>query len=425
MSFSNFGQSINTRSTCYRFDKEAQLSSLPLPPNSHGFLVRGSGLSYSDCCVNDEGGLLDVSRLNHLISFDESTGVAVCQAGALFADLFLVNPDYIPPVIPGTLYATLGGGVANDIHGKNNTQQGTLGHHIQWLDLQINGETIRCSLQDNPDLFMATLGGLGLTGIIKRLAIKLNKAPRYVMVEKEKPTNWVILLQRLKETAADYDYQVAWLDILNPRYSILSYANHSSLGTVQPSRTSLKLPKIPLRLLYPWNIKLFNQCYYKRTRLHPMLQSLQQFNNPLDQIKHWNYLFGKKGLLQFQAVFAEECALDVLEKSRQIIITNSALPTLTVLKYFNQTSLGLLSFSKPGFTLAIDFVNNSSAKAAIQQMNQLITDLKGKIYLAKDLFLTTTQFKQQYPTHQRFKQLLSQYPSSLQSNLSRRLGITP
>ncbi|MDI9817629.1 MULTISPECIES: FAD-binding oxidoreductase [unclassified Legionella] len=423
--FSNFSKAIETRSTCLRPDNENQLRSTFSFSKSkmRGLLARGNGSSYGDCCVNDQGVIIDTSRLNHFLSFDESTGVLVCQGGVTFAELFLVSPHHIPPVIPGTLRATVAGGIANDVHGKNNHREGSFGQHVQWIELQLGEQSLHCSPKENSELFYATIAGLGLTGIIKQVAISMRRASHFVSGHSEKHVNLESLLERMQTHGLQYDYQVAWLDLLNKPRALLSLANHVDAPTRAKSCYRFTVPNLPFRLVNGWNMRWFNRYKFHNSDNKEQVTSLQCFNNPLDSIRHWNRLYGKKGLLQFQALFNQTDALATIEQLLSLIHRARATPTLAVLKYFTQSGYGLLSFTQPGFTLAIDFVNNQQARDAISAMNELITNKGGKIYLAKDLLLTARQFTRQYPYHVQFTQLLTDYQSPLRSDLGRRLGL--
>lgn len=425
--FSNFSRAIKTTANTVRPDNEEQIKDLFKALPNKRILARGNGLSYSDCCVNNKATIIDTTRLNHILSFDRDTGIAVCQGAVTFADLFLIDPHFIPPVLPGTLYATLAGGVANDVHGKNNPHAGNFGHHIEWLELQCGDQSMRCSHTHNNALFKATIGGLGLTGIIKRVAVRLCKSSRVVNKTTEKFTCFPSLLQRMQHKGLQYDYQVAWLDLLNKPRALLSLATH-----VAPTRHEFidrspkhrhTLPTLPLRFVNHYLMKQFNRIYYQQANTNIQRLPLWRFNNPLDQINHWNRLYGKNGLLQFQAVFDEMNASTTLDALITIIKSHRATPTLAVLKYFTETGIGLLSFTKPGFTVAIDFIHNQQARHAITAMNQLIATLPGKIYLAKDLFLNNQQFTTMYPQHKAFCALLAKHNSPMGSDLSKRLGI--
>ncbi len=424
--FTNFSRAVNTISSTVRPNTEAQLEDV-FSSNAK-LLARGNGLSYSDCCVNNKETIIDTSRLNHILSFEPTTGIVVCQAAVTFADLFLIDPHFIPPVIPGTLHATVAGGVANDVHGKNNPHAGSFGHHIEWIELQLHDQLLRCSPTENTDLFKATVAGLGLTGIIKRVAIRMHKASRTVTQQTEKFTHFSSLLEYMQQEGIHDDYQVAWLDLLNAPRALLSLANHIAPAKHQPSSQSLKhrytMPKVPIRLVSRFFMKQFNRMYYHQTKTGLQRMTLWQFNNPLDAINHWNRVYGPQGLLQFQAVFNSVDANTTLENLLTIIKTHKATPTLAVLKYFNKSGIGMLSFTEPGFTIAIDFINNERARQAIRAMNQLITASHGKVYLAKDLLLDRHQFTSMYPKYPKFCDLLVQNNSPMSSSLSKRLGIT-
>lgn len=424
---SNFSRSKKTSADVFRPDSEEQLVVIAEQNTTQGILARGNGLSYSDCCLNDKKTIIDTTRLNHFIEFDNATGIVICQASVTFADLFLVDKAYVPPVIPGTLYATVAGGIANDVHGKNNPQAGSFGHHVVWLDLQIGSQTYRCSREENASLFAATVAGVGLTGIITRAAIRLRQASRTVSKTTHAFTNIHKLLAHMQNQGLAYDYQAAWLDLLNQPHALLTLANHCAQSDPelqsQPLKAQYTLPTLPVCLVRPRVMKQFNRWYFQQAKLGEQLLPLWKYNNPLDAIPSWNNLYGPHGLLQFQAVFPAEEALHIIHNLLNLIKKHRAHPLLAVLKYFTQSGLGLLSFTQPGFTLAIDFANNQAASLAIAAMNQLIAKVGGKVYLAKDMLLTREQFISMYPKQEAFTRILSTYPSAMYSDLGKRLGV--
>lgn len=424
--FSNFSRALQTSSVHLRPDHEERLGSLITPYEETGLLARGRGLSYSDCCVYDKGTILDTSRFNHLLSFDETTGIAVVQGAVTFADLFLVHPAFIPPVVPGTLYATLAGGIANDIHGKNNPNACSIGAHVEWLQLHIGRQSFRCSLTENEALFKATIGGLGLTGIITQVALRLRRASRFISRHHERFTGLKALLERMQHTAVTFDYQAAWIDLLHEPRAVLSLGNHAEPGLNQRPHEQRPhtLPSLPCRLISKGLMQLFNRAYYHQTNTKADIVPFSTFNNPLDTIHGWNHVYGKRGLLQFQAVFDEATAHATLSTLLALIQSHRATPTLAVLKYFTESGHGMLSFPTPGFTIAIDFIHNEAAQKAIKHMNQCITASHGKIYLAKDLFLTPEQFSEMYKNNSLFRDVLSEYKSPMRSDLSQRIGLT-
>lgn len=418
----NFSHTILSQSSCLRPDNENELTRYIAENPKHNLLIRGCGLSYNDSCFNTNGIIVNGERLNHLLHFDDKTGIVICQAGVPINDLFLLNSDFIPPVIPGTVHATVGGGIAHDVHGKNNHQEGSFGHHLMWFDLLINGTIIRCSREENNELFFATIAGLGLTGIITRAAIRLKKASRYVQVHHKPFSSIRDLTEYMLVEGIHHDYQVAWLDLVNatPR-AIHSVADHCE-SFAHKEYVSHEIPSVPFSLIKHWNIKLFNKFYFNSKKVQQKLP-LQQFNNPLDKLLNWNRLYGPKGLIQFQAVFGIDNASSTIEHLVQLIHTHKATPTLSVLKLFTQSGEGLLSFCTQGFTLAIDFIHNTQARQAISAMNELITKLNGRIYLAKDLLLNEVQYKKMYQHHKEFSELIGKYSSTMRSDLAQRLGI--
>ncbi len=407
-----------TTSQCFRPETGVELSNAAQHPN---ILVRGNGLSYSDCCLNDQGTIIDDTRLRHFLAFDAQTGIVVAEAGVTINELFLVHPDFIPRVIPGTVYATIGGCLANDVHGKNNPQAGTFGHSVVWFDLLINKKQYRCSRRKNSELFYATIGGLGLTGIIERIAINLVKRERGLTVQTKKYYAINELLQAMRHTLS-IDYQVAWLDLLTAQpVALLKTAVYSNV--VEEEKKAIQLPIPRIRLINNTSIKMANRMYFKSHKETITKHNLLHYNNPLDRVSHWKNLYGELGLIQFQAVFPVGISGLMIEKIITIIREQKALPTLCVLKFFSQPGSGLLSFAESGFTIAIDFLRNNGALAAVPLLNKLVTVSGGKVYLAKDQLLTAEQCTEQYSQLLDFKKVLTRYKSPMQSNLARRLGI--
>jgi decaprenylphospho-beta-D-ribofuranose 2-oxidase len=336
-------------------------------------------------------------------------------------DLFSLHPAFIPPVIPGTIHVTVAGAIAHDVHGKNNHREGSFGRHVLWLELLIGAKKIRCSHEEHSDLFHATIAGLGLTGVITQVAVRMKRASRFVLAQHQQFTSLKALTDAMSDYGLKHEYQVAWLDLLNKPRSVLSVADHCDAFTHKEHKVH-SVPKVPFCLLRSWNMKLFNQLFFNTRKTQEKL-SLQQFNNPLDKLMHWNRLYGPKGLIQFQAVFAQDKITETLEQLTQLISTHKAIPTLAVLKLFTKSGDGLLSFCKQGFTLAVDFIHNEQAKQVITAMNQLISDINGRIYLAKDWVLNEEQYKKMYANHEQFSQILRQHGCNMQSDLAKRLGI--
>lgn len=415
---SSFGHSVKAQCPVIRPDNLHELQNLDAP-----FLPRGAGLSYNDSSMSANY-VVDTSRFTHFSQYDKANGLVVCEGHVTFDELLHLDNDRIPPVMPGTRFATLAGGIAHDVHGKNNHFEGALGQHVQWLDLLTPKGLLRCSPDQHPDLFHATIAGAGLTGFIYRLALQLKSAPRMLEVKHHSFDSLAHLLAFMSLEGLNASYQVAWIDLLNmePR-GIVSTADYKN-APLQPDSTSHRLPRLPLRLVNRQTMTCFNALYYKR-KPKTEVTTLAQYNNPLDAIKNWDALYGRKGLVQFQAVFGQGQALKNITHMLHIIRRHGATPALCVLKLFIRPGIGLLSFCEPGFTIAIDFVNNAQAKAALLELNEYLIEIKGRVYLAKDTLLTQEQFQIMYPTHQQFREILADYQCNTRSMMSQRLGLTP
>ncbi|KTD78373.1 FAD-binding oxidoreductase [Legionella waltersii] len=418
----NFTRAMYSESFCIRPNTEKELLDYLKSERPKAILARGAGLSYSDSCFNTDHLVIDTQFLNHFIHFDEHTGVVVCQGGMPLLDLFLLHQDFIPPVVPGTIHATVAGCIAHDVHGKNNHREASFGRHVLWLEIIVANKLIRCSPYEHSDLFYATVGGLGLTGIITQVALQMKHASRSVSIENKTFESIQELTQNMSSYGLNHDYQVAWLDLLNPvPRSIHCMANHSS-EVVKEDSKHYRAIRFPFRMIYKWNMLLFNKLYFVSKKQNEQ-QGFIHFNNPLDSVDGWNRLYGPKGLIQFQALFDQNRATEIIEQLIHIIREHKAIPTLAVLKLFIQSGNGLLSFCQPGFTIAIDFVHNQQAKQAIMHMNQFITDINGRVYLAKDLLLNPDQFRSMYNTHEQFEQTLKHYRCNMHSDLAERVGI--
>lgn len=418
-----YGRSKWTNCACFRPDSEGEAKELLLKHKNNNLLIRGSGLSYSDCSLLSNGKIIDARRLNNFISFDKETKILEVQGGVTFRDLLSFNKNYIPAIIPGTLNATLAGSIANDVHGKNNHKFGSIGYEIKSFNLDQGITTLECDEINNPDLFYATIGGLGLTGFITRIKIRLLESNQMVVAKSYKFKSFNVLLDYMQTDGLNYDFQVAWLDWLNnSEKSVYSYANYTKENKSFNELKKILLPKFPFKLISPLLIKQFNRYFYDKKHFDNQIMPIWKFNNPLEFIDNWDCLYGKSGLLQFQALIPISKRNHLMEL-REILNSYNAAPLLVVLKYFTMKGQGLLSFCEPGFCIAIDLINEEKSILAIKAMNELVTKINGKIYLAKDRFLTDTQFKSMYTNHDVFMSILKKYQSPFNSDLSIRIGL--
>ncbi len=392
-------------------DAEAGTSLLPF----------GNGRSYGDSCLNSGGVLLDAASLDRFIAFDDVSGLLTAEAGVTLADILrLVVPHgWFLPVSPGTSYVTLGGAVANDVHGKNHHCDGTIGQYIHSFELvRSNGDVLTCSESDNVDLFAATIGGLGLTGFITKVCIQLisiNSSEMDVRVDAFQG------LQAFAELSAerknDYQYTVAWLDCAASgaqfARGIFLSANHAPSGSLHSSshvsKLSIPVP-LPTWLLNTYSIRAFNKLYYyKQSQQHEKVfrQDYQPYFYPLDAIANWNRIYGARGFYQYQFVIPLD-NLPVLESLLRDIVDSGMGSFLAVLKEFGDIeSPGMLSFPRQGFCLALDFANRGvKTEQLIQRLDQQVMECGGAAYPAKDRLMSAKAFEQYFPKMGEFTSLI-------------------
>lgn len=373
----------------------------------------GNGRSYGDVCINEQGGVLDCRGLDRFISFDPSEGLLRCEGGVLVSDILdlIVPRGWFLPVVPGTRWITVGGAIANDIHGKNHHRAGTFGCHVEQLELlRCDGSRRICSLRDNPDWFRATVGGLGLTGVITWAEIRLKR------IEGSQIDCEVIRFERLadffalaEESDRSYEYTVAWVDALKTGKSagrgLFFRGNHGDGRGKPPSvgRTEAKgfsrLPRV--RVVTRPLVRMFNELYYSRQvrRRRCYKSGYRSFFFPLDAIGGWNRLYGSGGLLQYQFVVPMTDAEEVVGEILGLAARSTSTSFLTVLKVFGiRRSPGLLSFPAPGVTMALDFPNlGKPTLELLDRFDQVVMDAGGSIYPAKDARMPTDVFKRSFP----------------------------
>ena len=385
-----------------------------LPEASDGvtFLPYGNGRSYGDSCLNKEGISLDVKALNHLISFDPKTHILRCEGGVLLADILhhFVPRGWFLSVTPGTQYVTIGGAIANDVHGKNHHRRGSFGNHVIRLALlRSDGQTLICSRTQNADLFHATIGGLGLTGLILWAEIMLMPIDAPCMhVETSRFESLEEFFSRSAESAWKFEYTVAWLDCAASDAmgrGIFIRANHCSRVTDSKKNLFSKgitLPfNLPGWLINNFSSKVFNSIYFNAHPPGVFEQTLDynQFFYPLDKVRHWNRLYGKKGFFQYQCVVPVEQGTEHINALLKMVKGSAIASPLAVLKVFGEIeSTGMLSFPRHGVTLAMDFPNRGSHVLTLfDQLDAIVAEAGGAVYPAKDARMSAENFKRFFP----------------------------
>lgn len=391
-------------------DRDAALPSAPAP-----LLPYGNGRSYGDSCQNHGGTVLDARGLDRFMAFDPATGVLRCEAGVLFDEILrLVVPrGWFLPVTPGTRFVTVGGALANDVHGKNHVRAGTFGRHVLGFELlRSDGGRVYCSPTANAVLFAATIGGLGLTGLVTWVELQLARiASPWLAVERIRFAQLADFFALSRESAAGFEHAVAWIDCLAPPgqrgRGIFSRANVASGlgdGPGRP-RAALAVPVTPpFPVLGGPGLRGFNRLYFHRPRRRHALQHYQPFFYPLDGIADWNRLYGPQGFVQHQCVLPPDAAPAALVELLDTIADSGTGSFLAVLKTFGDLpSQGMMSFPRPGTTLALDFPwRGEDTARLLDRLDTIVAAAGGAVYPAKDARMSGAHFRRFFPDWEAF-----------------------
>lgn len=366
-------------------------------------IARGNGRCYGDAALAEN--IFSTLKLNKFIGFDRLNGIIECEAGVLLSDILevCVPQGYFLGVTPGTKFITIGGAIASDVHGKNHHSEGCFSETV--LDFKIVTETaevLTCSRTENESLFWATIGGMGLTGIIVSARIKLkNIETTYVREEVVKAANLDEIFS-LFEESEDWTYTVAWIDCLqkgkNIGRSLLMRGEHAlrselpaKLARQNNSVTKKLTPTVPFFLpgflLNTLTVKLFNYLYYarQRTKVVKDFKDYESFFYPLDIVNDWNKIYGRKGFIQYQMVIPKENGRDGMRRILETIAASGQGSFLAVLKLFGKNNpKAYNSFPFEGYTLALDFKVNKKLSKLVAQLDDIVEASGGRIYLTKD-----------------------------------------
>ncbi len=387
------------------------------------------GRSYGDSCLNEGGVSLDVSHLRRFISFDEQEGLLRCEAGVSLADILevVVPRGWFVPVSPGTKFVSVGGAIANDVHGKNHHKAGTFGCHVTQFELlRSNGERLICSPTENNKLFRATIGGLGLTGIILWAEFRLKPIVNpYIDMDSIRFESLDEFFEISAESDQAYEYTVSWVDILIGGKGLCrgkfmrGNNNQSKELAAKPMKKSLPLAvpvDFPSFLLNTFTVKAFNEAYYhvqRPKRVHKVV-SYEPFFYPLDSIHGWYRLYGKPGFLQYQFIVPFHNAHEAMREILGRIRHSGEGSFLTVLKKFGDIqSPGILSFPRPGLTLALDFsYHGKKTLSLLEDLDRMVLQSGGAVYPAKDARMTAESFQTYFPQWHEFEQYIDPHFSS-------------
>jgi FAD/FMN-containing dehydrogenase len=382
-------------------------------------LAVGLGRSYGDSCLLKDGTLLDTTPMNRILDFDAETSLLTAEAGMTLAQIldFAVPRGYFLPVTPGTKYVTLGGAIANDIHGKNHHVAGTICMHMPKFELvRSDGSRYICSLTENPELYAATIGGLGLTGVITWTQLQLKPIVSRKINYEGIQFHGIDEFLELNRLYHDVPYTVSWVDCAssgkNFARGIFMLGNHSEVpDTLKPSpEPKLVFPfDAPGFALNHTTVSMFNTVFFhKQGKAHvKSLVDYEPFFYPLDKVLHWNRLYGKRGLVQFQYAIPWDAAREATITILTEIAKSGLASFLAVLKAFGDAkSPGLLSFPQPGITLALDFpIKPNLTFPLYERLADMTRDFGGRLYPAKDAAMTAKQFQNFYPQWEQIEKL--------------------
>jgi len=406
-------------------------------------IARGMGRCYGDASLSQH--IISTTQYNNILSFDAVKGIIECQSGVSLSELLevFVPRGWFLPVTPGTKFITVGGAVASDVHGKNHHSEGAFSNHVLSLEVYTPAFGVMpCSPGENADLFWATCGGMGLTGIILKVKFKLKKIESaYIRQKQIKASNLGEVLD-LFESHKSFTYSMAWIDCLKKGLhfgrSILIVGEHAKpaeLNKIHPEKhlipahkLQLSMPfNLPSLVLNPYSIKAFNALYYAKN-LKKTIENVvpyEGFFYPLDAILHWNRMYGKRGFLQYQCVIPQETGKKGLTEILKKINEKGMGSFLAVLKQFGKQE-SLISFPMEGYTLALDFPIRNGLFEFLDELDEIVLGYGGRLYLSKDSRMKPEIFMKGYPRVKEFLQIINQYNPNfrVKSDLSDRLLIS-
>ena len=411
---------------------------------SKGSIVaRGLGRSYGDQAVNENNYVAICTKLDHFLHWDEKEGILECEAGVSLEEIISVfgPKGWMPMICPGTKFVTIGGAIANDIHGKAHHIDGSFVNSVlSFTILLADGRVLEASRTENADLFWANFGGLGLLGVILRARLKLRKVETtYFKTKSIKIKNLDHMLEALDQYDAEYNYSVAWIDALAKGSKlgsgVLSLGNAATLNDLPENLKTepLKLHKtgklkvpffLPSFALNGLSVRLLNRVIAFVQNSPKQFAHYEKFFFPLDAINDWNKGYGKRGFIQYQFVIPEDQGKKNLTEILEMIASSGCTPFLNVFKRMGDGQ-GILSFPFKGYTLAIDFPVTKELLEFTPRLDAKVLAAGGRLYLGKDALLQESTFKAMYPQHQEWMAIKRKYDpdNRFSSNISRRLGL--
>lgn len=433
MHCSGWGRHPTIETTSSRATTRAALGRV-LESESGQLIARGMGRSYGDASLAARS--VDMTALDHFITFDAERGELECSAGATLAAILavIVPRGWFLPVVPGTGLVTLGGAIASDVHGKNHHHDGSFSQFVDEITLMLaDGSILRCSRQEHAELFHASAGGMGLTGIILAARLRLRAITSSYIEERLIAASDLTHALALLEQHEQSTYLVAWIDVnqTGPRRgrALVMLGEHLTEGGLHgATRQPVSVPlDLPAGLLGRPVTRMFNALYYARGARQAQARRVHyaQYFFPLDTLHNWNRLYGKRGLMQHQCVIPNDSAPQALRELLTTVTLSGLVSPLAVLKGFGPANDNLLSFPQAGLTLAMDFAASPATLALFARLDDIVVAHGGRLYLAKDACMSRDTFLHGYPHWQRFQEIREQYGAlgRFASLQSQRLGL--
>jgi decaprenylphospho-beta-D-ribofuranose 2-oxidase len=432
MIFSSWGMYPKIKSSVFRFQKEESLKCII--ETQSALIPRGNGRSYGDSALSNH--IIDVRPHDYFESFDDDNGLLHVQAGVLLSEILeaFVPRGWFLKVTPGSKLITIGGAIASDVHGKNHHVEGCFSESIKEFSIMLaDGEVFTCSKEGTPELFRATCGGMGLTGVILDAKIYLKKInSKYI-------DQTTIKTQNLKETFEAFEeyqhipYSVAWIDCLAKGTEIgkclLMTGDFRDDGQLDyKNKCNLAIPfNFPSFALANWSVRAFNWLYYWKVkdRVSKQKVDIDTFFYPLDSIAHWNRIYGKNGFTQYQFILPKEHSYEGLEEILKSISDSGKGSFLAVLKLYGKANENYLSFPIKGYSLALDFKIEKGLFDLLDKLDEIVVKFNGRIYLTKDVRVSKEVFEQGYPQVETFRKFrkINKMDVKFQSLQSKRVEI--
>ncbi|MEQ1565624.1 MAG: FAD-binding oxidoreductase [Myxococcota bacterium] len=409
-----------------------------------GTIARGLGRSYGDAAVNADRRVIGMTAIDRFLGFDPATGTLECEAGVSLADVVATYAPrgWFPMVTPGTRFVTIGGCIANDVHGKGHHSQGSFSRCVESMTVLVaSGEVVRASREHNADLFWATFGGMGLLGVVLTATIRLRRVETTYF--RQTVTAHGSLESMIDALRSDHEpYAVATLDVFATGSrlgrGVSNAGDHARLDELPPqlAREPLRVggpPRIGVPFLLPdltltrTSLRLVNALILEIQRRGGRFARYESFVYPLDFVARWNRGYGRRGFTQYQLLVPSDGAQRVLREVLTAIGASGELPFLNVLKRMGPASGGLLSFPLEGYTLAIDFPIRPGLAALLARLDAIVLHAGGRVYLGKDSFLRPETFRAMYPALDAWMVVKRRWDPAgvFTSNLGRRVGLTP